>query len=172
MVQTSAKVRRDGHVTSVPSKQLVPGDLVLIEAGDKIPADLRLVAVGELQVDESPLTGESVPVIKDEVVLPAATPVADRRNMVYSGTLVTRGAGEGVVVATGAETELGEIHRLVGTADTLATPLTRKLTWFSKVLTVAILILAAVTFGVGVLRGESASEMFTAAGRVGSRRYP
>ncbi len=163
MVQTSAKVRRDGHVRSLPSEQLVPGDLVLIEAGDKVPADLRLLAIGELQVDESALTGESVPVVKDEVVLPAATPVADRRNMVYSGTLVTHGSGTGAVVATGAETELGEIHRLVGAADTLATPLTRKLTWFSKVLTVAILMLAAVTFGVGVLRGESASEMFTAA---------
>ncbi len=135
---------------SLPSERLVPGDLVLVEAGDKVPADLRLLEHGELQVDESALTGESVPVVKDEVVLPAATPVADRRNMVYSGTLVTHGAGTGVVVATGAETELGEIHRLVGTADTLATPLTRKLTWFSKVLTVAILGLAAVTFGVGV----------------------
>lgn len=163
MVQTSAKVRRDGHVRSLPSEQLVPGDLVLIEAGDKVPADLRLLAIGELQVDESALTGESVPVVKDEVVLPAATPVADRRNMAYSGTLVTHGSGTGAVVATGAETELGEIHRLVGTADTLATPLTRKLTWFSKVLTVGILVLAAVAFGVGVLRGESASEMLTAA---------
>ena len=163
MVQTSAKVRRDGHVRSLPSERLVPGDLVLVEAGDKVPADLRLLELGELQVDESALTGESVPVVKDEVVLPAATPVADRRNMVYSGTLVTHGSGTGVVVATGAETELGEIHRLVGTADTLATPLTRKLTWFSKVLTVAILGLAGLTFGVGLLRGERASEMFTAA---------
>ena len=163
MVQTSAKVRRDGHVRSLPSERLVPGDLVLIEAGDKVPADLRLLAIGELQVDESALTGESVPAVKDEVVRPAGTPVADRRNMAYSGTLVTHGSGTGVVVATGAETELGEIHRLVGTADTLATPLTRKLTRFSKVLTVAILVLAGVAFGVGVLRGERVSEMFTAA---------
>ncbi len=163
IVQTSAKVRRDGHVTSLASEQLVPGDLVLVEAGDKVPADLRLLTIGELQVDESALTGESVPVAKDEVVLPTATPVADRLNMVYAGTLVTHGSGTGVVVATGAETELGEIHRLVGTAATLATPLTRKLTWFSKVLTVAILALAGLTFGVGVLRGERASEMFTAA---------
>ncbi len=163
MVQTRAKVRRGGHVRSLPSEELVPGDLVLIEAGDKVPADLRLLQIGELQVDESALTGESVPVAKDEVVLPAATPVADRRNMVYSGTLVTHGSGTGVVVASGAETELGEIHRLVGIADTLATPLTRKLTWFSKVLTVVILGLAGLAFGVGMLRGEPASEMFTAA---------
>ena len=92
-----------------------------------------------------------MPVVKDEVVLPDATPVADRRNMVYSGTLVTHGTATGVVVATGAETELGEIHRLVGSADALATPLTRKLTWFSKVLTVAILALAG-----GDLRGRGA----------------
>jgi cation-transporting P-type ATPase F len=163
MVQTSAKVRRDGSVRTVPSEGLVPGDLVLVEAGDKVPADLRLLDIAELQVDESALTGESVPVIKDEVVLPSATPVADRRNIVYSGTLVTNGSGNGVVVATGAETELGEIHRLVGAADALATPLTRKLTWFSKVLTLAILGLAGLTFGVGVFRGEPAREMFTAA---------
>ncbi len=91
--------------------------MVLIEAGDKVPADLRLVDLAELQVDESALTGESLPVPKDEVALPASTPVADRRNMVYSGTLVTHGTGLGVVVATGSETELGEIHRLVGSAE-------------------------------------------------------
>ena len=129
--------------------------MVIVEAGDKVPADLRLLAIEELQVDESALTGESIPVVKDEVVLPIATPVADRHNMVYSGTLVTHGSGTGVVVATGAETELGEIHRLVGGTDELATPLTRKLAWFSKVLTVVILALAGVTFGVGVLRGKA-----------------
>ncbi len=172
MVDTGAKVRRDGHVGNVPSQQLVPGDLVLVEAGDKVPADLRLLAIDELQVDESALTGESIPVVKDEVVLPIATPVADRRNMVYSGTLVTHGSGTGVVVATGAETELGEIHRLVGGADELATPLTRKLAWFSKVLTVVILALAGVTFGVGVLRGESAERDVHRRSRTRGRRDP
>jgi cation-transporting ATPase F len=163
MVHTDARVRRSGRERQIPSDELVPGDVVLIEAGDKVPADLRLLQVTELQVDESALTGESVPVAKDEVVLADATPVSDRRNMVYSATLVTNGTGVGVTVATGSETELGEIHRLVGTADRLATPLTRKLSSFSKVLTVAILGLAAFTFAVGVLRGESAAEMFTAA---------
>ena len=114
MVRTRARVVRDGARGRVPSEELVPGDLVLLEAGDKVPADLRLVRVAELRADESALTGESVPVAKDEVVLPEATPVADRRNMVYSGTVVTSGTGAGVVVATGAETELGRIHRLVG----------------------------------------------------------
>ncbi|MGB5150051.1 MAG: cation-transporting P-type ATPase [Mycobacterium sp.] len=163
MVQTQAKVVREGHEHTMPSEGLVPGDLVLLEAGDKVPADVRVVRETELRVNESALTGESAPVHKNEVVLPPVTPVADRRNMAYSGTLVTAGNGAGVVVATGAETELGEIHRLVGAADVLATPLTAKLAWFSKVLTIAILGLAAVTFGVGLLRGQDAVETFTAA---------
>jgi len=163
MVRTEARVVRNGHRRDLPSEDLVPGDLVLIEAGDKVPADVRLVRLAELRVDESALTGESQPAAKDEVALPVSTPVADRRNMLYSGTLVTSGAGAGLVVATGAETELGEIHRLVGAAESLATPLTRKLARFSKVLTGVILGLAAVTFAVGVVRGESAVQMFTAA---------
>ncbi|WP_036375330.1 HAD-IC family P-type ATPase [Micromonospora sp. ATCC 39149] len=163
MVRTDARVLRDGQERMISSDELVPGDLIVLEAGDKVPADLRLVRLAELRVDESALTGESVPVTKDEAELPEVTDVADRRNMVYSGTLVTAGSGAGIAVATGAETELGQIHRLVGAAETLATPLTRKLARFSKVLTVAILILAAATFGVGVLRGQDASETFTAA---------
>jgi cation-transporting ATPase F len=163
MARTDARVRRDGHERNVRSEQLVPGDVVLLEAGVKVPADLRLVELAELQIDESALTGESLPVAKDEVALPVPTPVADRNNMVYSGTLVTHGSGVGVVVATGSETELGEIHRLVGAADSLATPLTRKLARFSKILTIAILGLAGLTFAVGLMRGEGASEMFNAA---------
>ncbi|MEU6023301.1 HAD-IC family P-type ATPase [Micromonospora sp. NPDC048871] len=163
MVRTQARVVRAGRETMIASEELVPGDLIVLEAGDKVPADLRLVRLAELRVDESALTGESDPVPKDEVELPEVTAVSDRRNMVYSGTLVTAGSGAGITVGTGAETELGQIHRLVSTADTLATPLTRKLAWFSKVLTVAILALAAVTFGVGVLRGQDAADTFTAA---------
>ncbi len=163
MVHTDARVVRGGERHLVRSEELVPGDLVLVEAGDLVPADLRLLSEAELQIDESALTGESLPVAKDEVVLPSATPVADRRNMAYSGTLVTSGSGAGIVVATGGATELGEIHRLVGSARSLATPLTRKLARFSAWLTVVILGLAAVTFAVGVARGEAADQMFTAA---------
>ncbi len=163
MVSTEAEVIRGGRRQRIHSEQLVPGDLVLIEPGDKIPADLRLISATELQIDESALTGESLPVIKDEVVLPAATQVADRRNMAYSGTLVTGGTGLGIVVATAGGTELGEIHRLVGSAKTLATPLTRKLATFGAWLTAVILGLAAVTFAIGVVRGEPAADMFTAA---------
>jgi cation-transporting ATPase F len=163
MVRTQARAVRDGATVRVPSEELVPGDVVQVEAGDKVPADLRLVRHAELRVDESALTGESEPVGKDEDVLPVSTPVADRRNTLYSGTLVTGGAGVGVVVATGPGTELGEIHRLVSRAGTVATPLTRKIARFSRVLTVIILGLAALSFAVGVARGEAVADMFTAA---------
>jgi cation-transporting P-type ATPase F len=163
MVSTEAHVVRAGRSAAVPSEKLVPGDLVRLEAGDKVPADCRLLRHTELQVDESALTGESLPVSKDQDAVPGATPVSDRRNMLYSGTLVTHGAGSAVVVATGASTELGEIHRLVGTAETLATPLTRKLASFARLLTVAILALAAGTFAVGLARGQDAVSMFVAA---------
>ncbi len=127
MVRTTARVRRDGQTSVVDSEELVPGDLVEVAAGDKVPADVRLIVETDIEADESMLTGESEPVVKDEVTLQSATVVADRRNMLYSGTLVTRGSGEGVVVATGGSTELGQIHRLVGEVDPLATPLTRRL---------------------------------------------
>ncbi|WP_435060502.1 cation-transporting P-type ATPase [Streptomyces sp. bgisy060] len=163
MVRTTATVVRGGRRRQVPSSDLVPGDLVLVEAGEKVPADVRLLRETELRVDESALTGESVPVSKDEVVLDTRTPVADRRNMLHSGALVTAGQGAGITVATGTETELGQIHRLVGAAQTLATPLTVKLAAFSKVLTVVILALAAVTFAIGLVRGQGAVQTFTAA---------
>ena len=163
MVRTQATVVRDGRERIISSEELVPGDLVLLEAGGKVPADLRLTRVTELRIDESALTGESVPVDKDETVLPDGAPVADRRNMAYSGTLVTTGTGAGIVSATGGDTELGEIHRLVGAARTLATPLTEHLAEFSRILTVGILVLAGATFGVGLWRGQDAVETFTAA---------
>ena len=164
LVRTRARVVRDGREARVASEEIVPGDLVLLEAGDMVPADLRLIRVTEFHVDESALTGESAPVAKDEeVALPETTPVADRRNMAYSGTLVTAGTGAGVVVATGSQTELGQIHRLVGSADPLATPLTEKLSRFSRLLTGLILALAVVTFGVGLARGQGVVDIFTAA---------
>lgn len=163
MVVTEAHVLRGGVRSRIRSVELVPGDLVLLESGDKVPADLRLTAVRDLQIDESALTGESVPVTKAAIELPAGTVVADRHNMAHSGTLVTYGQARGVVVATGAETELGEIHRLVGAAAGVDTPLTRKIAAFSRLLTVAILGLAALAFLIGVARGEPAGEMVTAA---------
>ena len=163
MVRTTARVTRSGQTAIVDSEQLVPGDLIDVAAGDKVPADVRLIQETDLEAGESMLTGESEAVVKDEVTLQSGTVVADRRNMLYSGTLVTRGTGSGVVVATGGSTELGQIHRLVSEVDPLATPLTRRLAEFSKVLTLIILSLAAVTFGIGVWRGEPWPEMFNAA---------
>jgi cation-transporting P-type ATPase F len=163
LAHTTARVVRDGRERDLPSADVVPGDLVLVEAGDRVPADLRLLRLVDLRLDESALTGESLPVRKAHAALPGPTPVADRRNMAWSGTLATSGTGAGVVVATGSATQLGEISHLVDTAQQLATPLTRKLAGFSRLLTVVILGLAAVTFGVGTARGEAAGDMITAA---------
>ncbi len=163
MVKTEATVLREGEKHQISSSSVVPGDVVLVQSGDKIPADLRLISISELQIDESALTGESVPVVKEELLLPPDTALADRRNLAYSGTLVTYGQGIGVAVGTGAETEIGRIHQLIGSAADIATPLTKKIACFSQILTVVILALAAITFGVGMWRGQPAVEMFIAA---------
>ncbi len=163
LVHTRATVVRSGREEVVDAEELVPGDLVLLRAGDAVPADLGLVHVEELLVDESNLTGESVPVPKQSEALPEDTPLADRADLAHAGTLVVHGSAAGTVVATGTRTELGAIHRLVATAHPLATPLTRKLDAFSRQLTVAILGLAALTVGVGLLRGQALSSSVTAA---------
>ncbi len=163
MMTTVAFVRRDGAKHAIASAEIVPGDVVLLQSGDKVPADLRLAAVRELRVDESALTGESVAVEKEDRILAPETLVADRRNMGFSGTFVTYGQGIGVTVGTGANTELGRIHQLVHETTTIATPLTRKLARFSKVLTVAIIGLAAATFALGLWRGQEAGAVFMAA---------
>ncbi|MEQ9408089.1 MAG: cation-transporting P-type ATPase [Fuerstiella sp.] len=160
---TEARVIRSGETRNVPSTELVPGDIVLLQSGDKVPADVRLLRSRDLQIDESALTGESVPVEKKATELALEIPLAERLNMSYASTLVTYGQGRGVVVATGAKTEVGRISELISTADILETPLTRKIAKFSRLLLVVILVLAAVTFAVGVSRGQSKFEMFMAA---------
>ncbi|MFG0285906.1 MAG: cation-transporting P-type ATPase [Phycisphaerales bacterium JB039] len=163
VMTTEATVRRAGQQRRIPASELVPGDTVLLQSGDKVPADLRLLRVRELQVDESALTGESVPVEKLEHDLEQQTPLADRRNMAYTSTLVTYGTGIGVVTAIGDKTEIGQISQLIASAQVLATPLTRKIAHFSRLLLYVIVGMAAVTFLVGVLRGESWFDMFMAA---------
>ena len=163
MTQTVARVIRGGATRLMDAVGLVPGDLVVLEAGDRVPADTRLIAVHEMTADESMLTGESVPVGKHALTLPHETSLADRANMAYSGTLVIRGQATGIVVATGPETEIGRIQQLVGEASGVQTPLTRKLTGFSRWLTWLILGLAVVTFAIRVARGESIGYMVTAA---------
>ena len=163
MLTTAATVVRDGERRRVDSERIVPGDVVVLGAGDRVPADLRLTEVDELRVDESALTGESAPVAKHSTPLAAEAVVADRLNMAHSGTLATRGYGRGVVVATGGATEVGLIHRLLDEAGTVDTPLTRRIARFSKQLTGAILVLAVLAFVIGIARGEPASEVFVAA---------
>jgi len=157
------KVRRDGNTHNIPTHEVVPGDIVLLEAGDQVPADTRLFEARHLQIDESSLTGESQPVFKSPDALGRETVLADRRNVAYAGTHVLAGRGAGIVWATGDHTETGKIAWLVAQDSDLTTPLTLKIAEFSRILLWAILALAAVTFGVGVVRGEPPSEVFLAA---------
>lgn len=161
-MSADATVIRAGEKHRIPASELVPGDVVLLQSGDKVPADLRLIRTRELQVDESALTGESVPVQKLSEPLPQDTVLADRHNMAYSSTLVTYGTATGLVVAIGDQTEIGRINELIASAADLETPLTRKIAQFSRILLYVILGLAAVTFLVGLLRGESWFAMFMA----------
>lgn len=163
LVTTSATVMRGGGKLNVSSEQLVPGDVVLLESGDKVPADLRLCEVRNLKVDESALTGESVAVEKHHEPLDHDTVLADRKNLAFAGSLVTYGRAKGIVCATGDHTEMGRIAGLLSTAPDLTTPLTKKIATFSKLCVWAILALAAATFGIGLIRGEDAVEMFMAA---------
>ena len=150
----TARVRRDGHVRLVPAVDLVPGDIVLLDAGDAVSADLRLVEASRLSADESTLTGESVPVEKSSHPAGADARLADRTSMVFKGTAVTRGSGVGVVVATGLATELGQVTRLVLEADPGSSPLERKLARLSTQLVWATLAVAALIGGIGFTAGE------------------
>jgi Ca2+-transporting ATPase len=148
------RVRRAGRVREVPAEELVAGDVVLIEAGDLVTADLRLLSSSRLQSDESQLTGESLPVDKGPDAVPAETPLAERSPLLYKGTPVVRGAGEGVVTATGARTELGRIAALAESSTSERTPLEERLERLGRTLAGAALGIAAVTTLVGMLSGR------------------
>jgi Ca2+-transporting ATPase len=159
-----ARVLRDGGRTEIPAAGLVAGDMVWLDAGTKVPADLRIVEGIALRIEEAALTGESVPVDKHAAdLLPPDAPLADRRNMAYSGTIVTAGRGTGLVVATGAMTELGRIARLVESAGEQRTPLQERLARFGRRLAVIVLAICGVIFVAGVLRGEPVALMFLTA---------
>lgn len=160
---TQAVVMRDGVRMHIDSSEVVPGDILFFVSGDKVAADVRLISSRELQINESALTGESLPVEKNIKTLDESTVLADRKNMMYASTLVTYGSGKGIVVATGDNTEVGKISQLISTADVLDTPLTEKMGKFSKFLLWLILSMAAVTFGVGLFLGQEAKLMFLAA---------
>ncbi|NOQ32487.1 MAG: HAD-IC family P-type ATPase [Helicobacteraceae bacterium] len=163
MSRSMVTVIRDDKKVVIDSAEVVVGDIVILYSGDKVPADMRLLRSNELQIDESSLTGESVATQKLEATLDKEALLADRTNMLYSSTLVTYGSAFGVVVGVGDETEIGHINTMIADADVLATPLTKKIAEFSGVLLWIILVMAAITFGVGVLRGGDSAEMFMAA---------
>jgi len=157
LAAAQATVLRDGQPQQVAASTLVPGDVVLLEAGNQVPADLRLFEIAQLHLDESALTGESVTAPKAVAPLPAGEAagqaLGDRLNMAFKGTTATRGRGRGLVVATGMHTELGKVARLLDGADR-STPLQQRLAAFGKRLSMGVLVICALIFGVGLLRGE------------------
>ncbi|MEK6261219.1 MAG: cation-translocating P-type ATPase [Planctomycetota bacterium] len=154
-----AKVTRDGQLASVPARELVPGDIVEIEAGDHVPADLRLLTTFAVRVQEASLTGESLPVEKDAAsVLPVSASLADRRNMAYMSTVVANGRGQGIVVSTGMQTEIGRIAGLLQTYQREPTPLQRRLAELGTILVTVCLVLVGIIFLLGLWRGRPVLE--------------
>ncbi|ASQ89694.1 calcium-translocating P-type ATPase, SERCA-type [Prosthecochloris sp. GSB1] len=158
-----AKVLRDGSIAKVDTRVLVPGDIVMLETGDRVPADARLVEAMNLETQEAMLTGESAPVLKSLQALPAGTPLAERSNMVFSGTLVTKGHASAVVTGTGMETELGKIASLLSGEEERKSPLQKKLNHFSRRLAFVVVAAAAVIFFLTWTSGEDLLETFKTA---------
>ncbi len=156
------KVRRDNTILSVKTEELVVGDIVILEAGDYIPADMRIIENHSLRIEESALTGESVPVDKDikEISSNKSIPLAERVNMAYSGSSVVYGRGEAVVVATGMDTELGKIAEAISNQKVEITPLQKKINELSKILSIIVVVIAIVMFIVGYLQGNNALDVF------------
>jgi Ca2+-transporting ATPase len=163
MVPSEAVTIRGGRKQSLPTTDLVPGDVVMLQSGDKVPADVRLIEARTLKVEEAALTGESVPAEKAAEPVARDAGIGDRRSMAYSGTLVTYGTATAVVVATGAATELGRISRMLGEASELETPLTRKLGVIAKWIALAVVVIAALLLGIGLWRGYPLADAVLAA---------
>ncbi|MBV8414930.1 MAG: HAD-IC family P-type ATPase, partial [Verrucomicrobia bacterium] len=164
MLSLRAHTRRAGEWLELDAAELVPGDIVRLRSGDRVPADVRLIDAVNLRIEESALTGESVPAEKGAEPVDAKAGIGDRRSMAYSGTLVAAGRGMGVVTATAAATELGRISRMMAEVESLATPLTRQMAAFGKVLSVVIIVMAGVMFLIGwLLYGFGLDELFSAA---------
>lgn len=163
MLSADAHARRDGAWATVAAADLVPGDVVRLMPGDKVPADVRLIEAFQLRIEEAALTGESVPSSKSTEPVDADAGIGDRSPMAFSGTIVSAGQGRGVVTATGAATEIGRIQELVGEAGSLETPLTTQLDQFGKVLTLVILAMAVVMLAIGrYLHGMDFGELISA----------
>lgn len=159
----TAHVIREGELSEIPASELVPGDIVYFEAGDRIPADVRLFEVKDLYVEESALTGESVPVHKELGLLaPGDVSIGDQYNMCFMGTLVTRGAGQGMVVATGMQTAMGQIAELLNTQETMQTPLQQRLEQLGKILITVAILLTMMVVITGIWHGQAVYDMFLA----------
>ncbi|MDI6706982.1 MAG: calcium-translocating P-type ATPase, SERCA-type [Bacillota bacterium] len=164
MAAPHAKVLRGGSHDVIPARQLVQGDIVILETGDLVPADLRLFDTSNLKIQEAALTGESVPVEKNSKALDKKNiPIGDRVNMGYSGSIVTYGRGKGIVVGTGMNTEVGRIAEMIQSAEEVETPLKRRLQALGKTLGIGALAICAVIFIVGILYGKEIFEMFLTA---------
>jgi P-type Ca2+ transporter type 2C len=164
MMIIKAKVRRDGRLTEVPAEDLVPGDVVSLDAGDVVPADGRLLRTATLEIAESALTGESLPVSKGTAVVEAAdTPLGDRTDMVYMNTNVTRGAGEFVVTATGMATEVGHISGMLQAGKAAKTPLTRQLDRLTQQILWIAVVALVVSMAINLARGNTFTAVFNAA---------
>jgi len=164
MLSLHASVLREGQRQKIAAEEIVPGDIVLLASGDKVPADLRLINLHNLRIEEAALTGESEPTEKSVDVVTAEAPIGDRTCMAYSSTLVVFGQGQGVAVATGDATEIGRIGRMLAEVESVETPLLKQMAAFGRWLTVGILALAGLTLLFGMLvHGQPAGEMFLAA---------
>lgn len=160
MSTPSAQVLRDGVMMKISSQDLVPGDLVFLNAGDSVPADLRLVMSASMKIDESALTGESVPTEKNLARIVEMVPLGDRHNMAYMNTSVTYGRGKGFVVGTGMNTEIGSIAEALQETKSETTPLQQKLNQISNTISIGVLVIAFLIFGIGLLTGQNVFEMF------------
>ncbi|AGB41078.1 sarco/endoplasmic reticulum calcium-translocating P-type ATPase [Halobacteroides halobius DSM 5150] len=158
----NARVLRNGDIEDVPAKELVPGDIILIERGDKIPADSRIIEGTNLEANEASLTGESVPATKESTVLSGETPVGDRKNMLHMGTTITKGRGKAVITSTGLGTEMGQIADLLQHSSTDLTPLQKRLKDLGKWLVFVCLIACLAVVGLGIFKGEPIYKMFLA----------
>ena len=154
------KVKRNNKIIKIESSKLVIGDIVIIEDGDYVPADIRIIKNYSIKTDESSLTGESKQISKTDAILIGDIPLADRKNMLYSGTFLVYGHGVGIVVATGMDTELGKIAQLLNKNDKSLTPLQKKMNEISKFLTIVVLFIGLLLFIVGKIRGNNILEVF------------